>query len=67
MLTGLQEVDGNTYYFGDDGARKYGWFLLPGDRTRAWSGSSPGSYFDKTGENADGRGGQEDRRRLLHL
>ena len=49
MLTGLQEVGENTYYFGEDGARKYGWFLLEEtdeslDRESSWF------YFDKSGK-----------------
>ena len=49
MLTGLQEVGEATYYFGDDGARKYGWFQLEEtdeslDREFSWF------YFDKSGK-----------------
>lgn len=50
MLTGKQEIDGSTYYLGDesDGVRKSGWFLLEEesddpDHSAFWY------YFDQNG------------------
>lgn len=49
MMTGMQEIGDHTYYFGEDGARKYGWFLLEEtdeslEREFSWF------YFDKSGK-----------------
>ena len=50
MLTGKQEIDGNTYYLGDenDGARKSGWILLEEDSDDP-DHSSFWYYFDQKG------------------
>lgn len=48
MMTGMQEIGDATYYFGEDGARKYGWFYLEEtdeslEREFSWF------YFDRNG------------------
>ncbi len=48
MMTGMEEIGDATYYFGEDGARKYGWFCLEEtdeslEREFSWF------YFDKNG------------------
>lgn len=50
MMTGLLELDGGTYYLGDenDGARKTGWILLE-DITHDTDDEDIWTYFDENG------------------
>lgn len=51
MATGLQEIDGSTYYFGgeDDGVRKTGWIQLEDADSNDPDDSTCWYYFDNSG------------------
>lgn len=51
MMTGLVEIDGSSYYLGDenDGSRKTGWILLE-DMTHDTDDEDSWCYFDENGK-----------------
>lgn len=51
MMTGLAEIDGETYFLGDenDGARKTGWVLME-DITQESDDEGVWAYFDENGK-----------------
>lgn len=52
MLTGKQEIDGSTYYFGgeNDGVRKTGWIQLNDAESDDPDSSASWYYFDNSGK-----------------